>query len=37
MGEAQGFILSLYMAPKDIHAVFLLDSKIVLLQVLAYF
>ncbi|GFH51982.1 hypothetical protein CTEN210_08458 [Chaetoceros tenuissimus] len=37
MGEAQGLILSLYMAPKDIHAVFLLDSKIVLLQVLAYF
>ncbi|GFH62192.1 predicted protein [Chaetoceros tenuissimus] len=37
MGEAQGLILSLYMAPKDIHAVFLLDSKIVLPQVLAFF
>lgn len=37
MGEAQGLILSLYMAPTDIHTIFLLDSKVVLLQLLAYF
>ncbi|GFH45018.1 hypothetical protein CTEN210_01492 [Chaetoceros tenuissimus] len=37
MGEAQGLILSLLMAPANIPSIFLIDSKIALLQIMAYF